>query len=438
MAREMKDSGIQWLGAIPMDWEIIHLKYISDLKTGGTPRDKVGINDENDGFPWITAQDITLTMYIENFSQYISQTTVEKYNYQLFKPNSILLVCIASVGKVGMIFQEAYSNQQITALMPNNKIYPKYLLYYIKSAEQKLTFDASSNVVPIINSAYLNNFSCLLPDIDEQKKIADYLDKKCTEIDSLSSDIQTQIHILEDYKKSVITEAVTKGLNPDAEMKDSGIECIGEIPAHWRFMAVKRLTSVLTCGVASTPEYVDEDNGVLFLSAQNIQNNKLDLSIRKYVPISFHKALTKNRKPEKGDILQVRVGATIGKCAIVDIDEEFSVYVSLSHIRVNNNMHNRFLNYIIGTDMFKEMVSVDIDYAGTQGNLNVADLREVKIPVPPIQEQQAIAEYLDKKYAEIDAITTKKKEQLNILEQYKKSLIYEYVTGKREVPENNG
>jgi type I restriction enzyme S subunit len=433
MARKMKDSGLEWIGQIPSDWEITAIKRKFTLFAGATPKSKIPENWDGD-IVWITPADYkTNDKYVGQGKRNISELGLSSCSATLIPSNSIIFSKRAPIGSVAMNSVPLCTNQGCISSVPQDGVNAVFYYYVMSIYTEQFELHSAGTTFKEISVNNFGNFKIVFPPFHEQKRIADYLDKKCAEIDSLSSGIQSQISILEDYKKSVITEAVTKGLNPNVEMKDRGIECIGEIPAHWRFMAVKRLTSVLTCGVASTPEYVDEDNGVLFLSAQNIQNNKLDLSIKKYVPISFHKALTKNRKPEKGDILQVRVGATIGKCAIVDIDEEFSVYVSLSHIRVNNNMHNRFLNYIIGTDMFKEMVSVDIDYAGTQGNLNVADLREVKIPVPPIQEQQTIADYLDKKCAEIDAITTKKKEQLDVLEQYKKSMIYEYVTGKKEV-----
>ena len=272
-----------------------------------------------------------------------------------------------------------------------------------------------------------------VPPLSEQHRIADFLDSKCSQIDQISKKIQEEIDTLEEYKKSVITEAVTKGLDPNVEMKDSGIEWIGMIPVDWKLPAIKNIADLVTCGVASTPNYVDENEGILFLSAQNIQDNKIDLSIRRYITKELHNSLTKFIKPRKGDILQVRVGASIGKTAIVDIEEEFSIYVSLSLIRTNKRIANKYLCYYLSTNIFRQYAELYIDFAGTQGNLNVKVLKNMKTTLPGLEEQYEIVRYLDNKCSDINEVILSKQQQLSTLEEYKKSLIYEYVTGKKEV-----
>lgn len=206
---KLKDSGIAWIGKIPEHWEVTRLKYISKFKTGGTPNDKSGINTENDGFPWITAPDITDSLDIRNYSQYITDKSVKLHRYSLFPANSILLVCIASVGKIGMLHEYGYANQQITAIMSNNCILPRYLLFYLNSVATKISADASSNVVPIINTRYLSNISVILPSLEQQQDIASFLDTRCAEIDSIIKGKEKQIEEQKEYKKSLIYEYVT-------------------------------------------------------------------------------------------------------------------------------------------------------------------------------------------------------------------------------------
>lgn len=206
---KLKDSGIAWIGKIPVHWEVTRLKYISKFKTGGTPDDKSGINTENDGFPWITAPDITDSLDIRNYSQYITDKSVKLHRYSLFPANSILLVCIASVGKIGMLHEYGYANQQITAIMSNNCILPRYLLFYLNSVATKISADASSNVVPIINTRYLSNISVILPSLEQQQDIASFLDTRCAEIDSIIKGKEKQIEQQKEYKKSLIYEYVT-------------------------------------------------------------------------------------------------------------------------------------------------------------------------------------------------------------------------------------
>ena len=230
---KMKYSGIEWIGDIPIDWKVNRLRYNCTFKTGGTPPDKYGINTNADGYPWITAQDMNNGMIIKNYSQYITEESRKYCNYKLFPKDTILLVCIASVGKIGYLLEPAYSNQQITALMPNNNIFAKYLLYLIAANSPIIIKDASSNVVPIINTQYLANIYCCLPNINEQKLIANFLDEKTAILDNVLFDLNKQIEILTNYKKSIITETVISGLNKNVKMVASGFNWAKEVPAHW-------------------------------------------------------------------------------------------------------------------------------------------------------------------------------------------------------------
>ena len=265
--REMKDSGIEWIGEIPATWECLHLKYLCTFKTGGTPNGKKGIDFEGD-YPWITPQDIQESFDIEKYTQYISKESLRSSNFVLFPRGTVLLVCIASVGKVGIINTLAYANQQITALKANDAVLPRFLGYVVSAGSTQMAFDASSNVIPIINTKYLQNFSVACPPLSEQKNIVTFLDSKCSKIDAISADIQKEIETLEKYKRSVITEAVTKGLNPDAEMKDSSVEWVGIIPASWTSSRLGYETYIrarLGWKGLKADEYVDE--GYAFISA---------------------------------------------------------------------------------------------------------------------------------------------------------------------------
>lgn len=210
------------------------------------------------------------------------------------------------------------------------------------------------------------------------------------------------------------------------EYKASGVEWIGEIPSHWEVKKIKLLTDILSCGLASTPEYVDE--GIPFLSAQNVKNGKLDLSKYNNITPSLHRQLTKYKKTKKGDILQVRVGATIGNACIVDVDFDFSIYVSLTHIRCNSSMNNKFMKYILDSHLFKEIALLETFQGGGVGNLNVNVLEKIKLPVPDLNEQEKIANYLDKKTSQIETLISKKEELIEMLKASRSKLISETVT----------
>lgn len=204
----VKNSGVEWIGKIPEHWDVKRLKYLCRFKTGGTPPDKYGINDD-EGHPWITAPDISEKMIISNYSQYISDEAIRNCGYKLFPPNSILLVCIASVGKLGFITEESYANQQITAIMPKSFVVPKYLLYFIDAVCHKIIADASSNVVPIVNTGYLSNILCLLPPENEQKSITEHLDEEISKTDDIIAVKNKMLESIKKHKASLIFEYVT-------------------------------------------------------------------------------------------------------------------------------------------------------------------------------------------------------------------------------------
>lgn len=418
--REMKDSGIEWIGCIPSKWSLIDLKYLCDFKTGGTPSEKKGINDNYEGFPWITPTDILCNNELNKVKQYISKKAIQDNNYQLFNKNDILLVCIASIGKMTLLKESAYSNQQITALKNIHKLEVKYLFYFLNSMSDKIKFEASSNVVPIINIQYLKQIKCLYPDNLDQKSIVNYLDKKCSTIDSLFVDIQQQITSLEEYKKSIITEAVTKGLNPDVEMKDSRIEWIGEIPYDWKNSKIRYEVELRT----EKGIYRKDD---IFVGLENIEGNT-----GKYIETDTEYDEIEYDRFYKGDLLFNKLRPYLAKMLIADFD---GFCTGELVVIKNTKIIKKYIYYYFFSYGFLETVNLST-YGTKMPRASWNFIQNLNIVYPDtIKKQYEIVQYLDEKCIEIDAIINSKKEQLLKLEDYKKSLIYEYVTGKKEVLE---
>ena len=430
--REMKDSGVEWIGEIPKDWGICKLKNVAKIQTGNTPTktEQDIFYSDTEGIPWIKAEDLGSNKPIINTKEFLTEEG-EKYG-RIFPENTVYVCCIASIGKTGFSQVKCSCNQQINGISFIN-MYWKFGYYVTLAQEMEYILYASGNVMKIINTEKQLNLRCPLPTIDEQKRIADYLDSMCHKIDDIIEKQQTIIEKLKEYKLSVITEAVTKGLNSDVDMVTCDAEWISEMPVNWMTAPIKKVTEFITCGVAATPEYTDESNGFLFLSAQNVKDGKMDYTVKRYIVPELHESLTKKRKPRRGDIVQVRVGATIGNVAVVDTDEPYSVYVSLTHMRTNEMVTAEFFKYALSNSMFQQKAMSFVDFAGSQGNLNVADMKKLKILVPPIEEQKNISDYLTKNCNSIDEMINKKNKIVEKLQEYKKSLIYEVVTGKKEV-----
>lgn len=286
---------------------------------------------------------------------------------------------------------------------------------------------SAQSTVPSVRLPMLLNCDICFPPIPEQRLIATFLDAKCAEIDALTTDIQTQIDTLEQYKRSIITEAVTKGLNPDAEIKDSGIEFIGEIPANWIVSKIKYLGKIRN-GLTYTPNDIcDQDEGILVLRSSNIKGGKITFNDNVYVSCPVKKDLM----VRPGDILICsRNGSRelIGKNALIeDITATFGAFMMILRCQ-----RPKYMYYILNSSIFSYYLGTF--FTSTIHQLTGANFGNMVIPYSPsVEECNQIVAYLDAKCTEIDDIITQKREQINTIEEYKKSLIFEYVTGKKEV-----
>ena len=296
---EMKDSGIEWLGAIPSHWKICRLKNLAQIVTGNTP-DKKYENQDNyssQGMMWIKPNDLNELKYIEETQEYLSEQG--KSLAKIVPANTPLVCCIGSIGKIGVANSIVAFNQQINGIVFNQKTFNvRYGLYVLISQESQHWFYANGNVLKILNAFNQGNIKIPLPPLDEQKKIADFLDKKCSAIDSALDAAKKLVEKLREYKKSLITETVTKGLNSSAEMQDSGIEWLGDIPSHWKIIKLKYLGNARNGLTYSPNDVVEKDEGILVLRSSNIQNGKLFFEDNVYL-----KNVGENFLVQKGDII---------------------------------------------------------------------------------------------------------------------------------------
>lgn len=237
----MKPSGIEWIGDIPDDWEVRRLKAISKLQTGNTPSTNNKNNYAETGFPWLKPDDLCGTIKESQAKVFLSPAG--KLETRILPANSILLCCIGSIGKIGFVSTECASNQQITALIIKHGFW-RYFLYVLRIAEEELMSLSVGNVVFILNSERLGSLKIPFPPLKTQRKIADYLDEKCGEIDATIAKQKESIEKLKAYKQSLISETVTKGLDKSAPLKPSGIEWIGDIPDDWEVTKISRLYSI--------------------------------------------------------------------------------------------------------------------------------------------------------------------------------------------------
>lgn len=428
-----KDSGIEWIGEIPKGWHVRKLfGLLNAIGSGTTP--KGNDNYYNGQIYWLNTGDLN-DSFIYDTSKTITDLAIKEYStLKVFNEGSIVIAMYgATIGKLGILKIPTTTNQACCVMSCNPLLNNKYLFYSLYSARDYILTLSYGSGQPNISQETMKSFKLCNPPINEQQQIADYLDKKCGEIDRVVETQKDIIEKLKEYKQSVITEAVTKGLDKSAPLKDSGIEWIGKIPEHWENIKLKFCTYIrarLGWKGLKAEEYVEE--GYPLLSAFNIVNGKLLFEDLNFIN-QFRYDESPEIKLQENDILLVKDGAGIGKCAIVEnMPIPSTANGSLAVITTNRNLVAKFLYYYFLSMLFQAYIDRLKDGMGVP-HLFQADLKEINIVIPHTNEQQEIAEYLDKKCSEIDSVISDKEQLIEKLTEYKKSLIYECVTGKRKV-----
>lgn len=423
---EMKDSGTAWLGIIPKDWELSKISSIYELRT-----QKVSDKD----YPPLS---VTMNGIVPQLDS-AAKTNAHDDRKLVKKGDFAINSRSDRRGSCGVSEYDGSVSLINTVMKPRDEMNPDYynwLFHTIQFADEFYKWGHG-----IVDDLWTTNWQDMkhidipVPTLDEQKVIADYLNKAIPEIDALHTDIEKQIETLEEYKKSIITEAVTKGLDPDVEMKDSGIEWVGMIPKNWNVTRIgyeSWIRARLGWKGLKAEEYVLE--GHPFLSAFNIIQNKISWDELNYITNERY-----NESPEimlkVGDIVLVKDGAGIGKCAKIDNLPYETATTNGSLAVISSTVEKLDYNYLyfyLQSAMFQNYILRIMNGMGVP-HLSQEELRKIKIPFPPINEQIEIAKYLEKKRNDIDMAILEKIQQLETLEQYKKSVIYEYVTGKKEV-----
>ena len=426
--REMKDSGIEWIGEIPVQWNLVQTKrFFTNTK-------KI-VGAKADNYDRLA---LTLNGVIKRSKDDSEGLQPEKFEgYQILCKNELVfkLIDLENV-KTSRVGLSPYTGLVSPAyiVLSNNFSDNRFFYHWFMSMYYNEVFNhlGGEGVRSALNAKDV--LSLPVPDIqlDEQRRIADYLDRKCSQIDDIIARQQAVIEKLKAYKLSVITEAVTKGLNPNVPMKDSGVEWIGEIPEHWEN---RKMISILSMRVVDGPHESPElyDEGIPYISATAIENGKINFDLmRGYISEEYCDICDLRYKPQLHDILVIKLGASTGQVAIVETTDRFNIWVPLAAVRCNEKANPYFVYYAFQSDYFLKQMEMSWTY-GTQQTLGVKSIERLRIMLPILDEQKEIVSYLKSKCDSIDAAVKNKENLINKLAEYKKSFIYEVVTGKKEV-----
>lgn len=440
MAREMKDSGIEWIGEIPCEWDIKRLKNLAVVIRGGSPRPiEDYLSTDDTGYNWIRIGDSKKgSKYIDSTARKIIPDGI--YKTRLVKKGSLILSNSMSFGQPYILKIDGCIHDGWVAL--SDIIIHKEFMYYFlisESARSQFQYQVAGGVVQNLNIDKIGSTFLPIPDYKIQQSIADFLDAQCAHIDSVIEKTRAAVEEYKKLKQAVITQAVTKGIRPNREMKDSGIEWIGEVPSAFVCRKLKSLALLISKGATPKDISIELDNRhiVRFLKSENIVDNHLKENPEFRITTDIHEGELKRSVLSENDILFVIAGASIGKTAVMEIGLlPANTNQAVSFIRIESKycFAKKYIWYFLQSEIVKRFIFL-FAVQSAQPNLSMENLGSIRMPFPKSKEEVLeIITYLDEKTAAIDSLIQKKEQLITELEAYKKSLIYEYVTGKKEAP----
>lgn len=424
----MKESGIEWVGLIPDTWSVIPNKYVMH-------------KEKNLCEKWSGEDVMSLTMngvIVRDLQNPTGKMPATFDGYQYIEDGDLLMClfdidvtprCVGRVTHEG-VTSPAYSNFKVH----DNASRDYFYYYYLMVDNTKELLHLAKNLRHSFTEEQLGQLKVPMPPLSEQQAIADYLDETCSKIDEIIAEAKASIDEYKELKQSVIFEAVTKGLDKNVEMKDSGIEWIGRIPKHWSLVKSNRFITSTQNGISRRD--LEKSTGNIVLKLRNITEiGEIDYSYTNRIELSNKEF--ENYILQIGDLLFVRVNgskALVGKCAIFNGNNEPVAYNDhIIRVQINKFCVGEYFKWYLLSQSGKTEIALHINTSAGQYTISGQGLKDIYVSLPPIHEQENIIMFLGNKCKRIDSLISEKESLINDLEAYKKSLIYEVVTGKRRV-----
>ena len=434
--RKMRDSGSPWIGEVPEGWKIKKIKYLIKQTKDGIKIGPFGSALSNktldNGDYNVYGQANLVNSDFTTTKNTINQNTFNNLSSYEVIPGDICVSMMGTIGKCKVVPHNIHrgimDSHLIKIRLNDNEMISEFFEYVYDKDNSPVCFtqmqyEKTGSIMDGLNTSIVKRIYLPTPPISEQHRIAAFLDSKCSEIDTLIENLRARMESVKEYKKAVITEAVTKGLNKDAKMKDSGVEWIGKIPEGWKIVQFKHIASIKSNLVQPdkymkypqiAPDNIEKDTGRL-LSHQTVEESGI---------------ISGNHLFYRGQILYSKIRPNLNKLTVAPFDG----LCSADMYPIESKLPTPFMVYSMLSTYFVSQVSLIIQDRVKMPKINQEELGEIKVVVPSQQEMLTIADYLDSKCSEIDALLQNYEDQITTLEEYIKSLIYEYVTGKKEVP----
>ncbi len=426
-----KDSGTKWLGVIPQNWEVKRIKFLASFYGGGTPS-KENLDYWNGDIPWVSPKDMK-TEVVNDSEDHITKEALAGSATHLVQPGAVLVVVRSGILKhsipVAINVSPVTLNQDMKAMVPRSDLSPDYLKYLIVGHQEALLVEwrKTGATVESIEHELLVNSCFPIPPLAEQLSIIDLLDRETTEIDGLVAKKERLIELLQEKRAALITRAVTKGLDPNVSMKDSGVEWLGEIPAHWEVKQFRHCCSIsegqidprsesFNDRVLIAPNHIESGTGrILFTETAEEQG-----------------AISGKYLVREGEIIYSKIRPALNKACVAGGDWLCSA--DMYPIRINEDLLSRFFLYYVLSEPFVRLM-VDESMRVAMPKINRDKLKSCPILLPPATEQKKITDFVDYEVRKIDSLITKIREGIEKLNEYRTALISATVTGKIDVRE---
>ncbi|AMX06944.1 hypothetical protein A0R60_2668 [Enterobacter asburiae] len=417
---EYKDSGVEWLGEIPLNWNYTPHKYLAVYYKGRNPT-TLSSEPKRDCVPYLSMSYLR-TNIVENYVLITSDVRVV--------PDDLVLIIWdgSNAGEFIKSKSGILSSTMAVAKL-TSKLHHQYYWFSCNCIEPEIRRHATGMGIPHVNGEYLRYIPMPTPSIEEQIKISLFLIHETMKIDRLVEKQQQLIELLKEKRQALISNAVTKGLNPDVPMKYSGVEWLGNVPEHWLVCPIKHILSIpITDGPHETPDFFDE--GIPFISAEAISTGKIDFDKKRaYISKKDHYRYCEKYAPKINDIYMVKSGATTGVTALVETEEAFNIWSPLAAFRCKDNYIPNYVLNFFRTAEYLNILALSWTF-GTQQNIGMGILKNIHITCPPIDEAKEIAAHLHHHCLKLEEMLTLALKQVTLLKERHTALISAAVTGK--------
>lgn len=435
---DYRDGELEWVGLIPRHWTEARLRWVAERYAGGTPDKAQSEYWTNGTIPWLNSGTVN-QRFITEPSAHITEEAFANSSTR-WVPARALVIALAGQGKTkGMVAQlgiRATCNQSMAAIVPTTEIDARYLFWWLTRNYENIRNMAGGDLRDGLNLELIGDIPCPLPPNAEQRLIAAFLDRETTKFDALVAEQQWLIELSKEKRHAVISHAVTKGLHPDAPLDDSGVEWLGEVPAHWEVRPLKSMVTLagrIGFRGYTTADIVEEGQGAITLSPSNLIEGKVSFERCSYISwAKYHESPEIQVDP--GDIVMVKTGSSFGKVGMVGTTLPVAATINpqLLLLKNCNNSNPRFLFFSLLTHHVQANVAVS-NTGGTIPTMTQEFIGGIRVPIPDMNEQSAIVDHLEDVLERSDALIRAAEDAILLLKERRSALIFAAVTGKIDV-----